>query len=110
MTRTEFDELVHRVEARYQGRPAALERATSTWIRLGQGVAVAWVAVLLVLGGAAIAGGIVLDPVIGFVLIGLGVAVTVYAISQAALLSNPAPDVVDGRALRPGEAPALVAA
>ena len=109
MTRREFDELVRWVEARYQGRPEALERAAASWIRLGQGGAVAWVLFLLALGGASFVGGIVLAPEFGVWLLGIGAALIVYAISQAALFLMANPPPVDGRLLRPDEAPALTA-
>ena len=107
MTRQDFEHLVRRIEARCAGRPAALERSTAAWVVLGRAGILAWLALLSLLGGAAFAAGAMLEPAIGLWLLGGGVLLLVYATSQAGLflLVEVAPP--KGRALRPGEAPAL---
>jgi Zn-dependent protease with chaperone function len=108
MTRQDFDDLVRRIEARFAGRPAALERATAAWVALGLAGLVSWLALLLLLGAGAFAAGVVLEPAVGIWLLGVGVLLIVYGMTQAGLflLVEVAPP--DGRALRTGEAPALV--
>ncbi len=107
MTRLQFDELVRRIEARYAGRPAALERSTSAWMALGRAGILSWPAALFLLGSAAFAGGVVIEPGAGLVLLGIGVLLLVYMVSQAGLLLLVEVDPPAGRPLRPGEAPAL---
>jgi len=108
MTRHDFDALVRRIESRYAGRPAALGRATAAWVGVGQAGVLAWLAFLFGLGGAAFAGGVVLDPALGVWLLGLGVALIVYGVAQAGLFLLVDSARPDGRVLRPGEAAPLV--
>jgi len=110
MTRRDFDELVRRVEARYRGRPAALERGTAAWMALGMAGLLAWLALLFSLGAVAFGLGVVLEPGVGLWVIGLGVLLLVYAISQAGVSLLAEVDPPGGRPLRPGEAPGLVEA
>ena len=107
MTRQKFDALVRQIEARYAGRQAALERATASWNSFGLAGLTAWLAFLFLLGALAFFGGVVLEPPGGLILLGIGVLIIVYAISQAGLflLIDTAPP--DGRPLKSGEAPAL---
>jgi Zn-dependent protease with chaperone function len=109
MTRRKFEELARRIEARYAGRPAALERATLAWVALGLAGVVAWVGVLLVAGILLFVLGIALGMEGGFIILGFGVLVIVYALSQAGLLFAADVHRKDGRALRRGEAQALAA-
>lgn len=107
MTRQDFEDLVRRIEARYAGRPAALERATAAWVTLGRAAILSWLALLGLLGAAAFAGGVVLEPAVGLWLLAVGVLLIVYGLSQAGLFLLFEVDPPAGRVLRPGEAPAL---
>jgi Zn-dependent protease with chaperone function len=109
MTRSDFAELARRIEVRYQGRQAALERATRRWVALGLAGVLLWIGVLLFLGSALFLGGVVAGPETGVWLIGFGVLLIVYGLSQAGLFLLTERARVGGRALRPGEAPALLA-
>lgn len=109
MTRADFDELLRRIEDRYRSAPEALERSTTTWVRLGQAVVAVWLLFLFLLTALAFVAGIMVDPPGGLVILAVGVAIGVYAIAQAGLfllIDSPAPD---GRLLRPGEAVELTA-
>jgi hypothetical protein len=109
MKRQDFDDLVRRIESRYAGRQAALERATAAWSTLGMVGIAAWLGLLSLLGTAAFVAGVVLDPAAGIWLLGLGVVLIVYALSQAGLFLLIDRDRLEGRALNPGEAPPLAA-
>lgn len=109
MTRQDFDALVHRIEARYAGRLAALERATASRVLLGRAGALAWLALLFLIGAGAFGVGAVLEPPAGLFLIGVGALVLAYAVSQAGVLLLVKIAPPRGRLLRPGEAPELVA-
>jgi len=107
MTRRKFDELVERIEARYQGRPAALERSTATWVALGLLGFVSWVTFLLLLGVAFFTGGIVVEPPASLWLLGFGAVLIVYGIMQAGLFLLVDQGLPKGRPLKRSEAPAL---
>src|SRR4051794_15611421 len=106
MTRQKFDDLARRIESRYSGRPGALERSTTAWVVLGLAGILSWVGLLFLLGAVAFAGGAMLGGP-GVLLLGAGVALFVYGVVQAALFLLVDLTPPDGRALRPGEAPAL---
>jgi Zn-dependent protease with chaperone function len=108
MTRSDFDELVRRIERRYAGDHGPLERATAIWIALGLAGILAWVGVLSLLGIAAFAAGVVAGPEASVWLLGVGSILLAYAISQAGLVLLVAKPTPEGRALRAGDAPALV--
>jgi Zn-dependent protease with chaperone function len=110
MTRQRFEELVRRIEARYDGRTAELERSTAVWIALGLAGIVSWVGVLLLLGTAAFAWGIVQGPGLGVALLGLGVLLILYGLSQAGLFLLVEHALPEGRVIPRGAAPALVEA
>ena len=107
MKRQDFDDLVQRIETQFGGKQPALERSTAAWIRFGLAGILLWLCVLFGLGAAAFVGGVIVAPSIGVWLLGLGVLLIVYALSQAGyvLLVEGAPS--EGHRLRPGEAPAL---
>jgi len=107
MTRLQFDALVRRIEARYAGRPAALELATAAWVAAGRGFALGWIALLIAAGLGVALAGIVVEPPAGLVLLGLGVGLIVYAIAQAGLLMSAEPAGDDSIALDPARSPAL---
>ena len=50
MTRHDFDALVHRIEDRYAGRQAALERATTRWVALGLAGMLSWLLLVTTVG------------------------------------------------------------
>jgi Peptidase family M48 len=107
MTRQKFDRLVERIEARYRGRPAALERSTATWVVLGLLGFVSWVGFLLLLGLSFFGGGIVLEPPGSLWLLGFGAVLIVYGIMQAGLFLLVDLGLPKGRPLKPSEATAL---
>ncbi|WZO98264.1 M48 family metallopeptidase [Isosphaeraceae bacterium EP7] len=107
MSRGNFHSLLRRVDERYAGRPAALERSTTGWVRLGQSVVAAWLLLLFGLAASTFVAGVVVEPPGGLFLLALGVAIALFAISQAGiflLVEAPPPE---GRALAAGEAPEL---
>lgn len=83
MKRQDFDDLVQRIETQFGGKQPALERSTAAWIRFGLAGILLWLCVLFGLGAAAFVGGIIVEPSIGVWLLGLGVLLIVYALSQA---------------------------
>ena len=107
MTRRKFDELVERVEARYHGRPAALQRATATWVGLGLAGILAWVGFLLITGTLLFICGIVVVPPTGLWILGIGVLLIVFGVRQACLFLLVDIGSPKGRQLKPTEAPAL---
>src|SRR5262245_25782628 len=109
MTRQEFDALVRRIEGRYAGRQAALERTSTAWVVLGLSAIASWIGVLLALGALAFVLGVMIAPPGGIVAIGLGVVLIVFAVTQAGLFLLVDQVPPDGRLLRAGEAPALAA-
>jgi hypothetical protein len=110
MTRLEFDDLVARLEARYAGRQAVLERRTLAWVTLGLGALIFWVVVLVLVGVALLGAGAVAPAPLNLVLLLGGVALVVYGVCQAAYVLRVEPAPRAGRLLRPGDAPALDAA
>jgi len=65
MTRHAFDELVQRIDARNGGRPEALERSASAWIVLGSAGILTYLGVLVLIGTAVFALGVVREFAIG---------------------------------------------
>jgi Zn-dependent protease with chaperone function len=109
MNHGDYEGLVRRVEARYAGREQALRRATAAWAALGLAGILAWVGLLLLAGGAMLAAGAML-PAPGGVLLLLLVAgslLIAFGLAQAALFFRSDPARPEGRAIAPGEAPAL---
>jgi Zn-dependent protease with chaperone function len=109
MTRAKFHELLQRIEDRYRGRPAALERSMTAWVRLGLAAVSAWLLFLFGLAFAAFAAGVMIEPPGGLLLLAVGVAIGLYALTQAGLFLWLEPATPDGRTLKPGEAPELAA-
>ena len=107
MTRQEFDDLVRRIEARYAGRPGALEGSTSAWVVFGLAGILACLTLLLLVGVAAFVGGIVLPFEVGVWLLIAGPLVILFAIAQAVVFLGLDPAQLEGRSLAPAEAPAL---
>ena len=107
MTRTDFHELLRRVDDRYQGRPEALKRSTTAWVRLGVAVVAAWLLFLFGLAGAAFVLGVVIEPPGGLFFLAIGVGLALYAIAQAGLFLLLEPLIIGGQPLGPGEAPEL---
>jgi hypothetical protein len=107
MTRQEFDDLVRRIEARYAGRAAALRRSTTAWVVFGLAGILACLTLLFLVGAAAFVGGIVLPFQAGVWLLIAGALMIVYAIAQTVVFLGLDPAPLEGRALRPAEAPAL---
>ena len=107
MTRRKFDELVERIEARYAGRPAALERATARWVSLGLAGITVWVGLLLLLGVTFFAAGIVVEPPGSLFLLGLGVVLIISGVLQAGVFLLVNLELPNGRPLKSTEAPAL---
>ena len=107
MTRQDFDDLVRRLEARYHGRPNALERSATAWVALGRTAVLSWLGAIFLAGTVAFVVGATAGTGPGVLLLGVGVALFVYGFAQAGLvlLVDLAPP--DGRVLKPGEAPAL---
>ncbi len=104
MKRRDFDALVERIEARYANRYAALERATMAWLAMGLLGAVLWVGLLLILGIAICAWGIVIAPEFGIWLLIPGTLLTAYALAQGVFLLLLEPSRSEGRLLRSNEA------
>ena len=107
MNRADFHELLRRVDDRYQGRPEALERSTTRWVQLGVAVVRAWLLFLTGLAGLAFILGVVIEPPGGLCFLPIGVALALYAITQAGLFLLLEPLIPDGKPLGPGEAPEL---
>jgi hypothetical protein len=107
MTRRKFDELVERIETRYHGRPAALQRATTAWAALGLIGIMAWVGFLLVVGSLLFICGIVVEPPAGLSILGIGVLLVVLGVRQTCLFLLVDIGVPKGRRLHPTEAPVL---
>src|SRR5215208_2494823 len=107
MTRQEFDALVRSIETRYAGRQAALERTSTAWVALGLAAIASWLCILFVLGALSFALGVLLEAPGSLFCLGIGVALIVFAITQAGLFLLVDRDPPEGRVLRPGEAPAL---
>ena len=109
MTRRDFDELVGRIGSRYDGRQLALERATTAWVVFGLAGLLSWLALVFAAGIALFAVGIVLPQGIGIVAIAVAVLVLVYGVAQAGMLLVVDLGKPEGRALKSGEAPELLA-
>ncbi|QEH32768.1 Protease HtpX [Aquisphaera giovannonii] len=109
MKREAFDDLVRWVEARYAGRPRALERAVVRWVRIGRGALLSWIAGLLGGGVALCVLGVVVAAEAGaaIVLLALGAGLLAYCFSQAGFLLLAEPTPRQGHLLGPGEAPEL---
>ena len=109
MNRQEFDALVRRIAARYDGRSEALARSSAVWVGLGLAGILAWIVFCLASGGAAFALGVMLPGGLGVPVIGLGAFLIVYGLSQAVVFMGVDAGTPNGRALRKNEAPALTA-
>ena len=105
MTRRKFDELVERIEDRYRGRPAALQRATAAWVGLGLAGIVAWVGFLLIAGTLLFICGIVVEPPAGLCDLDIGVFLIVFGVRQACLFVLVDIGSPKGRQLKPTERP-----
>ncbi|MCA9050596.1 MAG: M48 family metallopeptidase, partial [Planctomycetaceae bacterium] len=106
MDRGRIDELVERIEQRFDGRPEALTRHTWRWLLLGYGVVISLTGVLVGGGLAVFVLGVQM-PSFGVLLVILGGILITFGLGQAGALAIPTLYEPDGRTLEPDEAPEL---
>lgn len=107
MTRQAFDSLVRRIEGRYAGRQAALERATTLWVAMGLASLLSWLLLVTSVGLLLFVLGVFAGPPHSVVLIVIGVPITLYGVFQAVHILRVDLTPPDGHLVAPGEAPAL---
>ncbi|WP_422928877.1 M48 family metallopeptidase [Singulisphaera sp. PoT] len=103
MKRSDFERLVKRIEARYAGKPRALERATMAWVALGLVAALAWLGALFALSALIFVAGIFVEPPGGIILIVVGCLMIVYTLTQVGVLLLVEPGAPALRSLKPSE-------
>ena len=107
MDRNAFDNLVCRVEARYEGRAAALARHCRRWVLLGYAAVLSLTAMPIVIGVIVFGLGVVTLPYHAPWLVPLGAALIVFGAAQAGMLINSELPTPEGIRLGPSEAPLL---
>ena len=107
MTRQDFDALVRRIEDRYAGRQAALERATTLWVALGLAGLLSWLLLVTGMGLLLFVLGAFAEAPLSIVLIVMGVPLTLYGVLQTLYILRVELAPPEGHLVAHGEAPAL---
>src|SRR5262245_37592956 len=107
MTRLAFDALVRRIEDRYSGRQASLERAITRWVALGLAGLLSWLSLVTGVGLLFLGLGTIAGPEVGVVLVIVGVPLTLYGVLQTLYILRVELTPPDGYLLAPGKAPEL---
>lgn len=103
MDRGRFNELVERIERRFEGRPEALSRHTWCWMLLGYAVVIL-LTLLLIGGGLAVLIAGMLLPGPGLLLVVVGGALTTFGVGQVGALVLLDRTTPPGRELESDEA------